>query len=96
MQVYGGVVYMSCRPKAMEDGVGTYELLQEDRVPQMWLMYAGSPSCSGRMHAPVRRRWEDGEAAIVDGLKAIAELADTARCVPRRLGGGAQFRPRRA
>jgi galactokinase/mevalonate kinase-like predicted kinase len=81
LQVYGGLVYMNLRPDAMRGDIGDYEYLPEDKLPQLWLMYADTPSNSAKVHSPVYQRWRDGEREVVEGVEALAELADKGRCL---------------
>jgi hypothetical protein len=61
---------------------GTFEYVPVKSLPPLWLMYASDPSESGKMHAPVRERWLQGDLAVVDGMNSLAALADCARCDP--------------
>lgn len=76
-------MYMNLRPDAMRGDVGDYAYLPEGKLPPLWLMYADAPSNSTKVHSPVYQRWQDGEKKVVEGVQALAELADKGRCFPQ-------------
>lgn len=72
---------MNLRAKAVKKGVGHYEYVPADKLPPLWLMYCDAARAdSNRVHAPVKQRWQDGDADIKAAVKQLAELADTGRC----------------
>ena len=77
IQVYGGLVAMDLGREIMEDkGHGHYEPLDINLMPAMYLAYdQKNGSDSGRVHRPMRTRWESGDDEVVQGMSHIAELA---------------------
>ena len=79
-QAYGGLVYMDFAPELFEmQGHGTYEPLDIELLPPLYLAYAPEPSFSGRMHAPIRMRWEQGDKAVIQAMLTFAGYAQEAR-----------------
>lgn len=77
VQTYGGLVYMDFSPQHFADqGHGVYEQLPLDLLPPLYLAYADAPSDSGKIHSPVRYRFDQGEPEVVDTMKQLAALAD--------------------
>lgn len=57
-----------------------YERLDARRLPPMILAWASEPgSHSGQVHAPVRDRWEAGDAEVVAAMRRFAQLAAEGR-----------------
>jgi len=85
MAVFGGLNYVDLRDKAwgweQDDGpYATVEpLLKEidgsDALPFVLANSGRRQGTSGTYHAPPRKRWEDGEQAMVEGIARTAELA---------------------
>ena len=73
--MYGGVVYMDLSPEAMQNGFGSLEYLQSENVPRIWLIYSGQSSESGRVHAPMKERWLNGDPEVLSGMKELASIA---------------------
>ena len=77
VQAYEGAVHMNFDPAVMAaQGHGNYTPLPVEALPPLFLAYAADPSDSGRIHAPVKQRWLDGDAVVVAGMNKIAALAD--------------------
>lgn len=77
-QAYGGVVYMDFDKAIMEaTGAGKYEALPAATLPPLFLAYAHEASDSGKVHAPVKTRWLEGDPAVLDGMSKLAGLART-------------------
>lgn len=70
---------MDLSDKVMKQGHGDYKYLSPDVLPNLWLIYDNCPSCSSKVHAPIRQRWLDGDQDIVSGMKELAELAEQGR-----------------
>lgn len=80
VQAYGGLVYMDLSDELMrEAGHGRYETLDISLMPPVFLAYDREGSDSGRMHRPIRARWENGDPDIVQGMSRIADLARLGR-----------------
>lgn len=58
-----------------------YESLNPEQIPLLWLIYADSPSDSGRAHSDVRKRWQQGDQAVHDAMAEFASFAEMGRCV---------------
>ena len=79
-QAFGGLVYMDFAPELFElQGHGAYEPLEISLLPPLYLAYSPEPSFSGRIHAPIRLRWEQGDQAVIQGMRTFAEYAEEAR-----------------
>ena len=80
VQAYEGLVHMDFLPDTMKahEGMGVYTQLPAASLPPLFLAYAADPAVSGRIHAPVKQRWLAGDPEVVDGMRAIAALADEA------------------
>ena len=81
MVTFGGLNYMEFRDKEFyrtvaDEPYATVESLT-DRVPAIPLVVAhtGRQHNSGAVHRPLRERWLEGEAAVVDGYQRIGKLA---------------------
>jgi galactokinase/mevalonate kinase-like predicted kinase len=81
MCTFGGLNYMDFRGKqfyrhAEAELFATIEPLAEyvPRLPFV-LAYTGVQHASSAVHKPLRERWLEGEAAVVDGYRRISELA---------------------
>lgn len=81
MCTFGGLNYLDFRGKqfyreaeaelfATVEPLGSY-------VPELPLVlgFTGVRHASGAVHKPIRERWLDGEAAVVEGYKRITEVA---------------------
>ncbi len=80
-QCYDGLVYMDFARERMErEGHGYYEPLDLALLPELYIAYkVVLAKVSGVVHSNLRERWERGEAAVVEGMKGFAELAERAR-----------------
>jgi glucuronokinase len=92
-QVYEGLVYMDFDRRYMEErGHGLYEPLDPALLPPVFVAYRTDLSeISGVFHNNIRARWEAGEAAVVDAMTHVADLAlEAKKCLlqknHRRLG----------
>ncbi len=81
MTVFGGINYLDFRSKEVyrelsEEVFATVEPLSAhvDELPFV-LIHTGVQRVSGSVLRPVRERWLDGDRAVVDGYREIAELA---------------------
>jgi galactokinase/mevalonate kinase-like predicted kinase len=81
MTVYGGLNFMDFRDKEYyrdlkHEVFATIEGL-DGCVPQLPLLLAhtGQRRVSGRVLRPIRERWEQGDPAVHEGYRRIAELA---------------------
>ena len=81
MVTFGGLNFIEFRGKQYyrpvdEELFATVERL-DGYLPALpfILAHTGVQRVSGTVHKPLRQRWEDGEAAVVDGYVAIEELA---------------------
>ncbi|KAK9788006.1 hypothetical protein WJX73_000302 [Symbiochloris irregularis] len=82
IQVYGGAVYMDFdEPYMREHGHGRYERMDASILPPLWLLIDDRPSDSARIHAPVRKLWEAGDAIVRQAMHRIAECAEAGRHV---------------
>lgn len=89
VQAYEGAVHMDFTPSLLKElGHGKYSRIPVNALPPLFLAYAADPSDSGRIHAPVKQRWLAGDKEVVDGMNAIASLADDAfgLCTSRPYG----------
>lgn len=70
-QAYQGLVYMDFSKELMESrGYGHYEVLDHKLLPPVYIAYREDLSEGTEVyHADLRRRWNDGEQAVVDAMK---------------------------
>lgn len=83
IQVYGGLRLMDFS-EFRETERAVVENLDANKVPPLFLVWVerGNASHSGRVHARVKKRFEDGESAIVDAVRRLSALTDrAAACV---------------
>lgn len=83
IQVYGGLRLMDFS-EFRETERAVVENLDARKVPPLFLVWMdrGNASHSGRVHARVKKRFEDGESAIVDAVRRLSALAErAAACV---------------
>ena len=66
---------------SLTDCVRRYESLNPEQIPPLWLIYADSPSDSGRAHSDVRMRWQQGDRAVHEAMAEFASFAEMGRCV---------------
>jgi galactokinase/mevalonate kinase-like predicted kinase len=85
MCTFGGLNYMDFRGKqfyreAEAELFATIEPLG-DYVPELpfVLGFTGVQHASGEVHKPIRERWLEGEAAVVEGYERITEIARTGK-----------------
>jgi glucuronokinase len=93
IQVYEGVLYMDFdRDLLQKQGYGRYEALDPGLLPPLFVAYDASLSEGSEVfHNNIRERFEKGDADVVNAMRQIAELADSARQAllagkPRELG----------
>jgi len=83
VQVYGGLTYMD-----FAGGRGRYQRLNSRQLPRFGLAYVSEeqvgPLESGRVHAPMRYRWERGDPQVKRVMRAIAQCARAGREALRR------------
>jgi galactokinase/mevalonate kinase-like predicted kinase len=83
VQAWVGAIHMNFSPDETDiktTGYGIYSRrLPLSSLPPLFLAYAPDPSDSGRIHAPVKQRWLNGEPDVVAGMKTIGSLADAGR-----------------
>jgi glucuronokinase len=79
IQVYGGLRLMDFS-EFRETERAVVENLDASKVPPLFLVWAerGNASHSGRVHARVKKRFEEGESAIVDAVRRLSALAERA------------------
>jgi glucuronokinase len=77
VQVYEGLVYMDFDRRVMEEhGHGSYQPLDPDLLPRIFLAHqAGPAKVSGRVLNGLKNRWEEGDPEARETLAAIADLA---------------------
>jgi glucuronokinase len=74
VQVYGGMVWMdfSVTPHIYERLVNPNHHI----LDKMFIMYSEDLSSdSGKIHSDVKRRWEEGEEVVKEGMRELAGLA---------------------
>ncbi len=81
IQCYEGCVYMDFDKTLIEkQGYGTYERLNPDLLPKLYVAYNTQLSkVSGKVHSDVRARFDRGEADVTDVLNQIAQRAADGR-----------------
>jgi galactokinase/mevalonate kinase-like predicted kinase len=81
MCTFGGLNYMDFRGKQFyrSEEAETFATVEPlaDYTPELpfVLGFTGVQHASGAVHKPIRERWLEGEAAVVDGYKRITEIA---------------------
>jgi glucuronokinase len=86
-QVYEGVIYMDFDRDYMEKhGHGIYESLDPDLLPSLYIACRTDLSeISGIFHSNLRARFEQGEPAVLEAMRELADLAKAGRdCLLRR------------
>jgi glucuronokinase len=62
------------------DGQGRYERLDPPSLPPLLIAWCDDAADdSGTVHAPLQARFARGEAAVIEGMSALAQLARDAR-----------------
>jgi glucuronokinase len=81
IQVYEGLVYMDFSKDLMDrQGYGTYERLDPDLLPNVYLAYRTSLSEGTEVfHNNVRERWRQGDPEVVAAMKTWADYAEQGR-----------------
>ena len=84
IQVYEGLVYMDFARERMEEihglPCGVYEPLDPKLLPPLYVAYDANVSEPTEIvHANLRARYDQGEPAVVDAMRAFADLAVQAR-----------------
>lgn len=76
IQTYGGVMYMDFdRALMTERGYGSYQRIDRQVMPPLFLAYVLDPTDSGQIHSDVRRRWNEGEPEVVAAMETFAGFA---------------------
>ncbi len=86
-QVYEGLVYMDFDREFLEaHGHGKYEVLDPACLPPLYVAYREDLSkISGVYHSNLRARWEARDPKVVEGMRALAAIAEEGRsCLLRR------------
>jgi galactokinase/mevalonate kinase-like predicted kinase len=80
-QVYEGLVYMDFDKDYMnEHGHGIYEPLDPRILPPVYIAYQTALAESSEVfHNDIRKRYDSGEAKVIDAMNTIADLARQAR-----------------
>eukprot|EP00055_Hartaetosiga_balthica_P007028 m.23628 g.23628 ORF g.23628 m.23628 type:complete len:624 (-) comp5565_c0_seq1:37-1908(-) len=81
IQAYEGMVFMDFSKDVMNSqGYGNYKYINvdEENPPQFWLAYLSDPSDSGKIHSDIRRRFDNGDDAVVSGMQQFASFTDDA------------------
>jgi glucuronokinase len=80
-QVYEGLVYMDFDKDYMsEHGYGNYESLDPQILPPLYIAYQTElAEPSEVFHNDIRKRYDSGEAKVIDAMNTIADLAWRAR-----------------
>jgi glucuronokinase len=80
-QTHGGLTFMDFdSSRCAGDGQGQYERLSPPSLPPLLIAWCDDAADdSGTVHAPLQVRFARGEAAVVDGMAALAQLAREAR-----------------
>lgn len=83
MAAFGGLNFMDFKGKESleqrdDEPLATVEPLQREDVPIV-VAHTGISRNSGVVHRSIRERWLDGEPAVVEGYKRIAELGRLGR-----------------
>jgi glucuronokinase len=74
--VYEGLVAMDFdAAMCAEHGHGEYTRLDALRLPALYLAFVNTRKFSGRVHSPLRARYDRGEPAVVDAMREFAALA---------------------
>lgn len=94
IQVYGGCVYMDFAKELMESrGYGNYRPINPSLLPNLFLAYRTDFSEGSEVfHNPIRRRWLDGDAEIVQAMQDFAGYAEAVREL-LETGRGAEIGP---
>ena len=79
--VYGGIIYMKFDKNIMNDtGSGIYERLMLPKLPNFFVAYSSNfGRDSGRMHNPIRQRFDAGDYAVLSAMATFADYATNAR-----------------
>jgi glucuronokinase len=80
-QVYEGLVYMDFDSEYMsQHGHGIYEPLDPGILPPLYIAYQTElAEPSEVFHNDIRKRYDSGEAKVIDAMRTIADLARQAR-----------------
>jgi len=76
-QVYQGCVYMDFSGK-----VFSYERLDENRLPPLWIAYKAGGivgECSGKVHNTLGKRFKNGDKDVIENMKQLAEVTAEGR-----------------
>jgi len=73
VQAFGGLLYM-------DFATGDVEALPAEALPPLFVAHqAATGAPSGTVHGALRRRFEAGDRAVVDGMRRLADLTADAR-----------------
>jgi galactokinase/mevalonate kinase-like predicted kinase len=80
-QVYNNLVYMDFNEKDFnKQGYGNYEILDQQRLPGLYLAYQSNLSeISGIYHNNLRERWLQGDKDVIKAMERFAEIAQMGR-----------------
>ncbi len=80
-QVYQGLVYMDFDKTLMDrQGYGHYEAMDANRLPPIYIAYQVDLSeVSGVYHNDMRRRFENGDRAVLDAIEQWKRMTDEFR-----------------
>jgi len=80
-QAYQGLVYMDFSRDLMEGrGYGHYEVLDAALLPPVYVAYRQDLSQGTEVyHSDLRRRWSEGEPAVVEAMQYWAQITDEFR-----------------
>ncbi|KAI8804875.1 hypothetical protein BJ742DRAFT_429967 [Cladochytrium replicatum] len=86
IQVYGGAVYMDFDRKLMDSrGYGEYTPIDIDLLPKdLFIAYIAHVKDSGKMHVPVRQRWENGDVEVIEAMHKFASFAESSKSALER------------
>ncbi len=78
VQVYGGAVYMDFNADYIaEHGHGIYRPVPLELLPPLYIAWdPRTTKTSGKMHNPMRYRYERGDPEVISGMSDIAALTD--------------------
>jgi len=81
VQTYGGTVFMNFDKQVMGDlGHGIYVRMDSSLLPKLFIAYMERPGkTSGRMHNPIRYRFDQGDSVIVEAMCNFMTYASQAK-----------------
>ncbi|NMC05551.1 MAG: GHMP kinase [Candidatus Lokiarchaeota archaeon] len=76
VQVYDEPVFMDFDKEHMDArGYGKYEPVPKDLFPRMYLAYQANLTHKDVIHNDVRKRWENGDKAVIETMQQLASNA---------------------